>query len=81
MSHLRLLSIVSNFEQTRYEEKLHSLFKRIVRLNESSGEITAAGKDNHSQLLDISWNVGHGDIFHNARCDSSVWPCPLVVRY
>jgi hypothetical protein len=30
---------------------------------------------------EITWSVGHGDIFYNARRDSSVWGCHLVIRF
>ena len=40
----------------------------------------AVGRYIHSQLLDISWSVGHGDIFYSVRRDSSVWPLLLLIR-
>jgi hypothetical protein len=33
------------------------------------------------KLLDISWEVSHGDIFHNDRRDSSVWHLLWVIHY
>lgn len=42
---------------------------------------TAVGGHNHSQPLDISRSVGHGDIFYSARRDSCVWLLLLVIRY
>ena len=40
----------------------------------------AVGRYIHSQLLDISWSVGHGDNFYSVRRDSSVWPLLLLIR-
>jgi hypothetical protein len=33
------------------------------------------------KLLDVSWEVSHGDSFHNARRDSYVWHLLLVIHY
>jgi hypothetical protein len=33
----------------------------------------ARNRHNRPQLIDISWEVSHGDTFHNARRDRYVW--------
>jgi hypothetical protein len=33
------------------------------------------------KLLEISWEVSHGDSFHNARRDRYVWHLLLVIHY
>jgi hypothetical protein len=60
--------------------KNRAAFGSVLSAPVSVAARAAVGRYIHSQLLDISWSVGHGDIFYSVRRDSSVWPLLLLIR-
>jgi hypothetical protein len=55
-----------------YSTQLRSAGGSLLSIVSSFEQSRREDRHNHSQLLDISWSVGHGDIFNSARRDSYV---------
>jgi hypothetical protein len=61
-------------------EQFGSVFLSVLTRTGPQGWGSYLGSSLILKLIDISWEVSHGDIFHNARRDSYVWYLFLVIH-